>query len=288
MAVCNDSVEVVKTLLEAGSPVNAKTNPAMSTPLHLCYDKPSMVELLVEAGAAIESPNKWQKTPLDLAQGAHNSEFGPAGEAARLMDEALDDLEATLKRAKAQQMRIDERRKKAAKSQALADAEEAARKAEAEAFLAAQLAEAEEAEEEEPVEGAVPTLTALTEIKGPVYAKALYGGAKGSKQLEIGGARREIDQVQKRQEQLKTDRGLKFEKFVIGKHGGREVDKGALERHAQAKEKQLREGFEDDSEGEEQGEDSEGDDEEEDDEEGNDSKTQYSSLTGGEGPAELL
>ena len=64
-----------------------------------------MVELLVEAGAAIESPNKWQKTPLDLAQGAHNSEFGPAGEAARLMDEALGDLEATLKRAKAQQMR---------------------------------------------------------------------------------------------------------------------------------------------------------------------------------------
>ena len=38
---------------------------------------------------------------------------------------------------------------------------------------------------------------------------------------------------------LRSDRGLKFEKFVLGGHGGREIDEVGMGRHAKAKAKIL-------------------------------------------------
>lgn len=53
LAVMNGDVQVLKTLIDAGSSVNVKTN-VQNTPLHLCFQNPEFVAVLIEAGATIE------------------------------------------------------------------------------------------------------------------------------------------------------------------------------------------------------------------------------------------
>jgi hypothetical protein len=297
----NGDPEVVSVLLEAGAPVNARTI-VMNTPLHLCYGKPEMVALLVEAGAQIEVVNKWQKSPLDWCSASLNAKTGPVGASRSIMEDANKDFERQVLRAKNQQIKIDTRRKLAAKSKAAAEAAAEASVAAAEAFMAqfqeeqggggddgggdgGEGGDAANNWDEETAGTGVSSLQALAATKGAEFAQELYGGVKAAKGHEINRSKKGISEVQKRMAEIGSDRGLRFDRFVTGLHGARDIDAAGVERHkahkAYIKEHgTLEEGDHDENEEGEEGEE-EGE-YDEDDEDDDDDNSAYSSVTGGD------
>mmetsp|Transcript_19839 Transcript_19839/g.25887 ORF Transcript_19839/g.25887 Transcript_19839/m.25887 type:complete len:156 (+) Transcript_19839:970-1437(+) len=104
---------------------------------------------------------------------------------------------------------------------------------------------------------------ALAEVKGATYAKDLFFKVKDSRAQEAAVSKKATLRTQKRMATIRSDRGLKFERFVAGPHGARDVDLEGVEKHAKA---MALKGVVDESDSDE---DEEGDsDEEEGEEEG--------------------
>lgn len=100
-------------------------------------------------------------------------------------------------------------------------------------------------------------------MKGAAYARDLYGKVKESRAQESALSKKAQNRMQKRMASVRSDRGLKFERFVAGAHGAREVDLEGVEKHARAV---ADAGLISDEE--EDDEDDDDDDDDEDDEEG--------------------
>ena len=93
MAVTSGRIDVVTQMLEKGAAVNAPILPSNVTALHLAYNDPEMVKILLEYGALPSNLTKWQKSPQDWAEAAPNSKTSPAGRSAILLEEASKDFE---------------------------------------------------------------------------------------------------------------------------------------------------------------------------------------------------
>jgi len=112
-------------------------------------------------------------------------------------------------------------------------------------------------------ESAITSMAALAEVKGATYAKDLFFKVKDSRAQEAAVSKKATLRTQKRMATIRSDRGLKFERFVAGPHGARDVDLEGVEKHAKA---MALKGVVDESDSDE---DEEGDsDEEEGEEEG--------------------
>jgi hypothetical protein len=240
LAVLNGDAATVKVLLECGAPVNA-TTAVQNTALHLAYDRPDMAELLLEHGALPEAINKWQKTVMDWCNATANSATGPTGKVRAMVEAAEADAPQMIKRAKAQQLRMEARRKTVAAKKKEHDDSTAANEGAAEAWLEEQTA-AKAAAEDWATGGAdvvASSLGQLASSRGPAFAKELFGAVKAAKGKEVAASRKETTATQRKMAELRSDRGLKFETFVSGQHGARELDYDGQARHRKARERFL-------------------------------------------------
>jgi hypothetical protein len=244
LAVLNGDVQTVKVLLECGAPVNASTS-VQNTALHLAYDRPEMAALLLEHGALPEAVNKWQKTAVDWCNATVNSATGPTGKVRAQIEAAEADMPQMIQNAKQQQLKMEARRKTIAARKKEHDEATAANESAAETWLKEQTAAEEAAKEDEnwdvdESDGVVASsLAQLALNRGPIYAKELVGAVKTAKSEEVAASRKESNLTQRKMQELRSDRGLKFEAFVSGKHGVREIDYAGQDRHRKARERFL-------------------------------------------------
>lgn len=247
LAVLNGDAATVQALLECGAPVNATTS-VQNTALHLAYDRPDMAALLLEHGALPEAINKWQKTAVDWCNATPNSATGPTGKVRAMVEAAEADTPQMIKRAKAQQLRMEARRKTVAAKKKEHDDSTAFNEGAAEAWLEEQAAAQAAAEDEAAnahdwasggADVVASSLAQLALSRGPVFAKELFGAVQGAKGKEVAASRKETTATQRKMADLRSDRGLKFETFVNGQHGAREIDYDGQARHRQARERFL-------------------------------------------------
>ena len=140
-----------------------------------------------------------------------------------------------MRRAKAQQLRIDERRKYIAANAASLQHHAEEKKNEAEEWLQQQSLD-EDGYPMEADESTITTLSALAAVRGPQYAKGLWDGVTKAWKSEVQQARRGSELTTELMADRQNDRGLRFEKFTTGKHGGRSVNKRAVQVHLQRRE----------------------------------------------------